>query len=530
VPRRPSPDQLAQLVPAVVALLLYAATIGAGFPFEDGPALVLDGRIHDPSYLPKLLGQPYWPHYGTLWRPVTSLSFVIDWALGGGRPWIFHAGNVLLHALLSALVARLALRWMSPVAAAAAGLLFATQPLHVEVVASAVGRADLLCTLGLLGVLLAATRDGPPTVPRLRLIALCSFVALGAKETGVVAPVLALGGAWAVTRTPWSAWRSAWWSASAVAALLTARVIVLGTIAGDAPHPAWWVAVQWKGLWLALSQIPHAAAMLALPMPGVWEHSPTLATATAPSLALAALGAGLLVAAIALAWRVKRQPSVWSIGVFVTLFCWLPVSNLIIKSGIILAERALYPASVGAALVLAAAIAAVDRWRPQAASAVLVLLAGVGAAVTMRDLPAWRDSRAVFEAMTTRNPESYRAWWYLAEERQSRGDRAGAYDALGESLRHFDLETKILHRAAQYALANADTARAITWLDRALEIDVWGRRARTLRVMIAMRQGDLDVARRLLDAGLAFEPDQRTWQQWRAAIAAATTDPSSPPR
>ncbi|MDX2184602.1 MAG: hypothetical protein SFW08_11535, partial [Gemmatimonadaceae bacterium] len=211
----------------------------------------------------------------------------------------------------------------------------------------------------------------------------------------------------------------------------------------------------------------------------------------------------------------------------VLLLCWLPVSNLVFKTGIILAERALYPASIGAALLGAAVVAAAERWRPPAATALLVLLAGVGAAITVRDVPAWRDSRAVFEAMTTRNPESYRGWWYLAEERQSRGDRAGAYDALGESLQHFDLETKILHRAAQYALANADTARAIGWLDRALEVDVWGRRARTLRVMIAMRQGDLDVARRLLDAGLAFEPDQRTWQQWRAAIAAATTDSSS---
>lgn len=527
MPRRPPPDLLAQLVPAAVAALLYAATLGAGFAFEDVPALLLDGRIHDPGYLPKLLAQPYWPHYGTLWRPVTSLSFVIDWAIGGGAPWIFHAVNLLLHAVSSALVARLALRWLPATAAAAAGLLFATQPLHVEAVAAAVGRADLLCAIGLLGVMLAATQDGPPTVPRLRLIAACTLLALGAKETGVVAPVLALGGAWVVTRTPWSAWRSAWWSASTVAALLVGRVVVLGTIAGDSPHPAWWVAVQWKGLWLALAHIPKTLAMLALPMPGVWEHSPTLAEATEPSLTLAAVGALIVVAGCAVAWRCWRRPSVWSIAVGVTLLCWLPVSNLVFKSGIILAERALYPASIGAALLAAAALAALERWRPQAATAALVLVAGVGSAVTLRDIPAWRDSRAVFEAMTTRNPESYRGWWYLAEERQSRGDRAGAYFALGESLRHFDLETKILHRAAQYALANADTARAIGWLDRALEVDVWGRRARTLRVMIAMRQGDLEVARRLLDAGLAFEPDQRTWQQWRAAIAAATSDSST---
>src|SRR5262249_42728392 len=60
-----------------------------------------------------------------------------------------HLVNVLLHAGATALVAELARRVTSSSAIALiAGLLFAGHPIHVEAVANIVGRAELMCGVG----------------------------------------------------------------------------------------------------------------------------------------------------------------------------------------------------------------------------------------------------------------------------------------------------------------------------------------------------------------------------------------------
>ncbi len=528
MPRRPSPETLAQLVAATAALLAFAGALANGFAWDDWPAIVNDTGLRDLTALPRRLQQPYWPSTGTLWRPLTTLSYAVDWAWGGGAPLAFHVVNWLLHALASALVTRLALRWLDPAAAAAAGLVFALAPVHVEVVANAVGRAELLCAIGLLGVLLAATRPGTPTVPQLRLVAASAFLALGAKETGAVAPVLALAANWLVTRTPRAAWRTAWWAATPVAALLVGRRLVLGTIAGDAPHPAWWVANGIEGVWLALATLPKALWMLVIPQPGAWEHSPTLAQARSPSVLLAGLGVLLLGLAAWQGWRLWRRPSVGALAVVIMVVAWLPVSNLVLRTGVIVAERTLYSPSIGLALGAGVLAGVLGAWRPAAPTALLVGWGALATATVLRDVPAWRDSMTIFETMTARNPDSYKAWWYLGQARRVDDDVPGAYAAMRESLARFDLETRILHAGAQVAMQQGDTAQAVRWLDQSLAIDPNGRRSRTLRVMVAMRRQDKAAALRLLDEGLAREPDQEIWARMRQDIR-AWPDPAAPP-
>ena len=63
--------------------------------------------------------------------------------------WHYHAVNAALHGVVSGLCVQLfaVLRPGAPVAAAAAGLLFAVHPVHVEAVTGVVGRADELGAL-----------------------------------------------------------------------------------------------------------------------------------------------------------------------------------------------------------------------------------------------------------------------------------------------------------------------------------------------------------------------------------------------
>lgn len=82
------------------------------------------------------------------YRPLCVATFKLNHALGGFRPFGYHAINVLLHGAATALVVRLArallrTRW----AVGAAGALFAVHPVHTEAVAGVVGRADVLACI-----------------------------------------------------------------------------------------------------------------------------------------------------------------------------------------------------------------------------------------------------------------------------------------------------------------------------------------------------------------------------------------------
>jgi hypothetical protein len=222
----------------LVAVLLYARAIGNKFVYDDVQVVVGHPAIASLGALPQALVSPWWYQERHLYRPLALLSLGIDWVVAGGHPWLPHAENVVLHALAAVLVGRLAARWVSRSAALVASVLFAVHPVHAEVVATAVGRAELLCAVMLLGVMLLTSSQRSFTwQTRLAMSALAA-AALGSKEVGVVAPALAFATAWVTPSQRGHAWRWALAATFGVVPLLIARAIVLGTIGGDVPHPA----------------------------------------------------------------------------------------------------------------------------------------------------------------------------------------------------------------------------------------------------------------------------------------------------
>ncbi|KTF95300.1 hypothetical protein cypCar_00024573 [Cyprinus carpio] len=86
------------------------------------------------------------PHSGShkSYRPLCTLSFRLNYALGGLDPWGFHLVNAVLHCATTALFSSLSsLLLGSGCWSLLAGLLFAAHPIHTEAVAGIVGRADV---------------------------------------------------------------------------------------------------------------------------------------------------------------------------------------------------------------------------------------------------------------------------------------------------------------------------------------------------------------------------------------------------
>uniref|UniRef100_A0A452QHH6 DUF1736 domain-containing protein n=1 Tax=Ursus americanus TaxID=9643 RepID=A0A452QHH6_URSAM len=110
-----------------------------------------------------LLPETPWTHifyndfWGTLlthsgshksYRPLCTLSFRLNHAVGGLNPWSYHLVNVLLHAAVTGVFTSFSKILLGDgYWTFMAGLMFASHPIHTEAVAGVVGRADVGASL-----------------------------------------------------------------------------------------------------------------------------------------------------------------------------------------------------------------------------------------------------------------------------------------------------------------------------------------------------------------------------------------------
>src|SRR5689334_12747768 len=271
--------RLPRSAPLVAALAAVVVNFGALFGrlALDDTAIFAHPAIASWRALPGALVSPWWYATSRLYRPLALLSLGVDRQLAGGAPWLAHAENLALHAAVAGLVVVLGRRFLPPWPAFATGVLVAVLPVHVEAVASVVGRAELLAALSLVALLIIVTRVAPPTRRAQLGAALLAAAAVAAKESGAVAPLLAAVAAYAVPHQRAHARR---WGAASLCGTLTllaARVMVLGAIGGDVPHPYFRALSPLARLGVGVANLPRTGAMLLLPIPPAIEEVPPLA-------------------------------------------------------------------------------------------------------------------------------------------------------------------------------------------------------------------------------------------------------------
>ena len=84
--------------------------------------------------------------YAWNYQPLTMLTYAVEYNAGGGKSWLFHFDNILVHVLNTCLVFVL-IRKISPgnnLAALVTAAFFAVHPMHVESVAWVAERKDVL--------------------------------------------------------------------------------------------------------------------------------------------------------------------------------------------------------------------------------------------------------------------------------------------------------------------------------------------------------------------------------------------------
>lgn len=224
----------------MVALALTLARTGhIGFVGYDNYPILIASRIASwcdfvGTFTERLMDGRY---PGDFYRPLLNLTFAADHAVWGLRPWGYQLTNALAFVMCAWAVHVLARRvegdgrahWLAP-------FVFLWHPSAVAVVPSAARRSETLCGAFLALSLAVALGEGSWRRRSLAAGGL-TLAAIGAKETGFLAPLLAFGVVWICAHGPVAARtgravRRALPHAGAAALMMAVRLAVLGHVGG----------------------------------------------------------------------------------------------------------------------------------------------------------------------------------------------------------------------------------------------------------------------------------------------------------
>jgi len=534
---------------ALAAALAYAPAIGNRFALDDEMIVERNPAAHSIASALAAWDDPYWPaqHGAGLYRPLVILSFAVDWQLSGGSTAWLHGVNLAWHAAATGLLVPVLAVYAGPAGALAGGLVFALHPVHVEAVANLVGRSELLAATFLFAALLlarAARRrraEGRPTLPMEAAVVGSVLLALLSKEHAAVAVALLALDDLATRKKvgPPLHWRAYAAVALLTAAWLVVRRLVEGNVSFAAIAPAFFSLDALGRVSTMLPVVFTLLRLLVWPFDLSPDYHPRVIERLEHPDPVGVAGAVVLFSVAALAFALWRRNRGLSTALFVVGIAWLPTSNLLFASGVVIAERTLYLASAGVALAAGVGVEwSLRRWGTARTVAALLVVAVALGARTMSGIPLWRSNRELVLRTLFAHPESYRVHQAAARVLVKLGDYPEALAQYGVSVELYPLELPNLFEAAR-AAADAGNARlARRWLAQAetyglrRDLLMWARAYVLLttgsapavlaqaRRALASAPGDAESARILAAANLAVgRPDsaRAVWPVFRAA-------------
>jgi Flp pilus assembly protein TadD len=434
----------------VIILLLFSNSLGREFIWDDAALIQQNYLIQDLDNLPQLFTRDFWAFAEgegkghDLYRPLVSLSYLIDFRLWGNRPPYYHFTNLLFHILSSVLVyfilqAIFEKSWSAWLGA----LLFAIHPIHTESVSWISGRTDVICGLFFflaLFLYLSARKGGRWTHTAGSLVAF--FLALLSKEMAITLPLvialynLCFDGSprpeqwWNVLRTRLG--RAVMESLPYLVVIflyLPIRLQVLGFVIKSKDEMAGSLqnlsSLQGLGATLFLSAKIVALDLWLLVVP-FSLNAHRLVSDLGSNFGFAAwLSLLLVIAVLALSILALRRTPAYAFAGLFFFATILPVSGLL-HIGDFVAERFLYIPSL--AVCLAAALLCTSLWQRQRTWGLVLSLFIVlpWIVLTYRRNADWRDGLTFWSKTVAISPRSTIAhnhlgleFWYRGQNEQA---------------------------------------------------------------------------------------------------------------
>lgn len=406
----------------LLVLIVYGRTLFGDFVFDDRGIVEHAAVLGNARNLDAVFLMPYWTEEAGLYRPITLISYALNLIFFGSSPFWFHLVNLFLYAasgfFLFALIKKLS---GSELLALLAAALFLVLPIHTEVAANIVGRAEIFALLFSLLFILELLRDSP----RAALAALYVFLALGSKEIAIAVLPLAFLAVYLKEGAPlFTVEKLTRYRRSLIAGLVGAaayfllRFSVLGAghfssvetsivenpllSAGAIPRIA--TAFKVFGMYLAKSFLP-----VNLCSDYSYNQIPVLRNF---------FDAGALGGFFAFLFLISSVPlflrrfPVFSFAAGWIVFSFLPVSNFIFPIGTIAGERLIFYPSVGLILLFALFFRAFanrfrsSRFMPLLAIFVAACVISAYAAAASARASAWLTEKELFQSAALCSPNS----------------------------------------------------------------------------------------------------------------------------
>jgi tetratricopeptide (TPR) repeat protein len=315
-------------------------------------------------------------------RPLTNLTFWLNYQAGGQHAWGYHAVNLLLHLAAVSLLYMALKLILTGQAAFWAALFFAVHPLQSEAVAYVFARGTLLSAVFCLGALYFWLQG------RFPFAVACFACALLAKEECVTFPLILLlvhpmRGQW----RPLACMIGLAALAGGRAVWATAQVAGSGAGFGTSVAPLHYLTVQGVAIfrYLRLLAVPWGFTV----EPGVELENQWLYGA-----------AWALVLAVTIACWMLRKRFAWAIWVVSGLILLVPSSSLFPASDFA-ADRRMYLPMVA----FSAAFGVLTPWlRSQVPAAIIIVLTSLSIA----RMGVWRTEQNLWREAVNRSPTHVR--------------------------------------------------------------------------------------------------------------------------
>ncbi len=405
-----------------ICAAVYANSLGNKFVYDDVHFVEKNDSIRSLKNIPSFFtsvksfsskGEFY------IYRPLSAITYALDYFIFKLNPFGYHLSNVLWHALNGVMLYFLAgLIFRNKALALMVSALFIVHPIQTETVAWVSQRSNLISSFFFLLSLFfwikmrGKKEDGSQDLKFLYAGSLIAFVmALFGKEMAITLPVILilydfffLDGMKGLKKR----FKSYVPFICAGILYVLLRSIVLGRLSGQDEFVGGSV---FTAVLTMLKATAFYAGLLLAPLGLCAEHGflPAKSLFDVHVVGSAVLVLGLLVLAGRL-FANSRKLSFFIFWFFVTL---LPVSNIIPLQDVIVAERFLYLPSIGFYAVLAVLAMRLYnsniRWARKATVGFSMLLILVYGFLTVNRNVDWKNGFNLCSSTIKQNPASYRA-------------------------------------------------------------------------------------------------------------------------
>ncbi len=415
---------------AMACLLVYFPGLSGGFIFDDFPNIVTNSRLRFEDFSLSALRTAAGAYEGgIIGRPLATLGFALDLAIGGKNAWVFKVHSLIVHTLNALLVLALATRLLAlPRSLApwpawapfAIALAWAVHPLQVSTVLYVVQRMEMLALTFVLLSLLAylrgrlRQREGQAGWGWLILSGLLAGVGALSKESAALFPVYALmleltllGFDCRAPRT-----RKILKGLYLTCGLLAGLGFMFWILPANLSPEAYSIRdfTVYERLLTQLRVLPMYLGQMLLPLPNsmpfYYDAYPPSTGWLSPATTLS--GGLFLAALLAVGWLLRRRVPLAALGIFWFFSAHLLTSNVVALE--LVFEHRNYFALLGVLLAVAALLRLVPIARMGSAAAVATSAVLVGVALLGAIRAAtWGHPLVLASDLVARSPYSVRA-------------------------------------------------------------------------------------------------------------------------